>query len=436
MQRRTFLKASAAGGLATSIPATELAKSAVAPMPVNPGIDRARARFVLKQAGLDAIVLGRPENIFYATGNWPLLPRLGISDQSFAIIPADERAPITYVSPQFGFYYAAADSGLAAGVVPHLVTGPDGEKAAEAFFFADIPGVPITAREKQRRTKTRMAAPFFVESAAAVAQALAKAGISGGRLGYDSLEAKLMLNAGASAAQCVGAVDTIKRLRVIKTALEIELMKTASRANVMAANQAATAMRGLGTIKNLRNHFNSAASRLGNKPGFMVINGAVDEAYDEEFVEGTSVLIDCVSTFQGYHGDYGRTIFLGEPRSIMAVKVQVISSAWNELRDALKPGLRFSEVRDAGAAIVKKMGHQLNVPFNPHCVGLAHTEQPQLDSKGAPVDTVLEPGMIISVDCPLMESSEFGTAHLEDLTLITSDGHAPIHDIGNNCMIV
>ena len=213
-------------------------------------------------------------------------------------------------------------------------------------------------------------------------------------------------------------------------------MKAASNANVAAARKTAANMRQLGTIKNVRNAFNAETSRLGNTPGFMAVNAAVDEAYDAEFVEGTSVLIDCVSSLRGYHGDYGRTIFIGEPRKEMADKVRVTGLAWNELRNQLKPGMRFSEIRSQGAAILRKMGYPLNVPFGPHCVGLAHTEQPLLDRKGAPIDTILEAGMIISVDCPLMEASPLGTAHLEDLTLITSDGHAPIHDNGNDFIVV
>lgn len=175
---------------------------------------------------------------------------------------------------------------------------------------------------------------------------------------------------------------------------------------------------------------------MGNMPGFMVVNGAFDEAYDEEFIDGTSVLIDCVSSLQGYHGDYGRTIFIGEPLEPMATKVRTMAAAWNELRSQLKPGMRFSEVRTAGTNIVEKMGHSLNVPFNPHCVGLAHTEQPMIDQNGVAIDTVLEKGMIISVDCPLMEATNQGTAHLEDLTLITEDGSRPIHDVSNPTIIV
>ncbi len=436
MDRRDFLAVGAVGGLAGAIPASAIAVPSAAPLLINPGIDRSRAQYVLRQAGFDAVLVGRPENIFYATGNRPLMTRLGIADASFAIIPADSRAPIIYILPQFAYYYSTVDAGLASGVEPHLVTGPDSGSAADAFYYAVPDTALIPAREKRRRVRTDAAAPYFASAAAALASILGKLAISGGRIGFDSLEALRLLEAAEPSAQSANAVDAVKAMRLIKSAFEIELMRAASIANVAAARKTAISMRKLGTIKRVRNHFNAEVSRLGNSPGFMVVNSAVDEAFDEIFAEGTSVLIDCVSTLHGYHGDYGRTIFIGEPRQPMATKIRAMGAAWNELRHQLKPGMRFSEIRGSGADILRKLGHNINVPFNPHCVGLAHTEQPMADKDGAAIDTMLEPGMIISVDCPLMETSTLGTAHLEDLTLITKDGHSPIHDISNNFIIV
>jgi Xaa-Pro aminopeptidase len=435
MDRRTFITASAVSGLATATPSLAGPTANKAPLPKNPGIDRDRARFILKQTGFDAVILGRPENIFYTTGRWPFMPRLGLNDASFAILPADSAAPIIFVLPQFPYYYTVADTGLAAGVEPRLVTTPYGDAASAAFFFADSPDAQLSAREIKRRTKTEAAKPYFPTTTSALFRALSQMGVLSGRLGFDSAEAQAQLSLSTPAAQLANAIDAVKAIRLVKTEYEIGLMRAASKTNVIAAGRAARKMRELGTIKNLRNHFNAEASRLGNVPGFMVVNGSVDEAYDEEFVHGTSVLIDCVSTLQGYHGDYGRTVFIGEPRQPMANKVKAMGQAWNELRTKLKPGMRFSEISREGGSILKKMGHNLNIPFGPHSVGLAHTEQPMLDAKGNVIDTILEPGMIISVDCPLMEASTLGTAHLEYLTLITKDGFAPIHDIGNSFIV-
>lgn len=436
MDRRTFLASSAIGGLAGALPIDTNSKIVSSTSQINPGIDRARASFLLKKAGLDAIVLGRPENVFYATGNRPVTARLGIADAAYAIIPAQEKSPIVYIVPQFTFYYAAVDPGLAVGVEPYLVTGTNDDEVAGAFYFAAPDGDRLPSREERRRQTTDNAAPYFASTNSALSSVCNKLGISSGRLGYDCMEAANILTTAVPAAQSSDSTLVIKNIRLIKSEREITLMTAASKANVAAAKNTAASMRSLGTIKNVRNHFNAEVSRMGNMPGFMVVNGAFDEAYDEEFVDGTSVLIDCVSSLQGYHGDYGRTIFIGEPLEPMATKIRIMAAAWNELRSRLKPGIRFSEIRAAGANIVKKMGHSLNVPFNPHSVGLAHTEQPMVDQAGNPIDTILEAGMIISVDCPLMEASNQGTAHLEDLTLITRDGCQPIHDISNPTIIV
>ncbi len=436
MDRRDFLAVGAASGFAGAIPVSAMQASPATLLMINPGLDRSRAQHILRQAGFDAVLVGRSENVFYATGNRPLMSRLGIADSSFAIIPADSSAPVIYVLPQFSYYYSVVDAGLAQGVELHLVTGPDAGGNAPAFYYTSPDKALIPARERQRRERTDAVSPYFATTAAAVASILGKLGANGGRIGYDSLEAQQLLKIAAPSAQGANAVDTVKAMRLIKSAFEIQLMRAASAANVAAARKTAENLRNLGTIRNVRNYFNGEVSRLGNSPGFMVVHGVVDEAYDETFTQGTSVLIDCVSTLHGYHGDYGRTIFIGEPRQPMAAKVRAMGVAWDELRQQLKPGMRFSEIRAAGANILRKLGYNINVPFNPHCVGLAHTEQPMADNAGVAIDTLLAPGMIISVDCPLMEASTAGTAHLEDLTLITTEGQAPIHDTGNKVIIV
>ena len=193
MERRTLLMAGVAGGLASAISLAAHAKEGPAASLANPEIDRTRAQFILSQAGLDGIILNRPENVFYATGHWPFLARIGVSDACFAIIPANKAVPIIYVSPQFPYYYVAGDVDLASGVVSHLVTGHEGNGAAGASFYPDSAGIVPPPRELRRRQMTQAAAPYFADIAAAIAAALAKAGITGGRIGYDSLEARQFL---------------------------------------------------------------------------------------------------------------------------------------------------------------------------------------------------------------------------------------------------
>lgn len=44
--------------------------------------------------------------------------------------------------------------------------------------------------------------------------------------------------------------------------------------------------------------------------------------------------------------------------------------------------------------------------------------------------------MVLSVDCPVLNTGIGGSAHMEDLSLITADGAEPIHTITDPVVIV
>ncbi len=111
-----------------------------------------------------------------------------------------------------------------------------------------------------------------------------------------------------------------------------------------------------------------------------------------------------------------------------------IALGWDAVREFLKPGVRYSEIRAHGRAAIKKAGFDHLVAVTPHSVGLCHTDEPGRDGPGAywvKDDLVLEENMVISVDMPVLHSGMGGTSHLEDLTLITKDGNVQINDIGD-----
>jgi Xaa-Pro aminopeptidase len=423
ISKRTFLKAAAMTGLMAST-ATEAASADGTREPL---IDRDRASFLLATAGLDGLLLGRPESTYHATGTMQAMSRFGVPGTTFALLPRDRRAPVVHIVPQFGFYYMIADTGVLPGVEQRLVTGTgdDGRAASAAMYMMRDSGA-ISAREAGRRRATEAEAPFFASSAAALADAMRGMGKSP-RIGHDTMEAAELLAIAAPGAVRRPAGDIARHIRLVRTPREIELMRAASAANVEAALTIAPQMRALGSLQAVRNAFNSHVSTLGNVPVFMAVDGVVDEGVQAEFVDGQTALIDCVSQRAGYHGDFGRTIFIGEPAAPALKNARLVAAAWEEVRAGLRPGLRFSQVRAMGTDALARMGSDLRVPFQPHCVGLAHTDQPQFGLNGEPIDLVLEAGMTISVDCPVMEVGTSGTMHMEDLTLITPDGSAPLH---------
>jgi Xaa-Pro aminopeptidase len=167
-----------------------------------------------------------------------------------------------------------------------------------------------------------------------------------------------------------------------------------------------------------------------------VIDHVSDEQFDADFVKGQAFVIDCVGDYQGYLGDYGRTVFISEP-SKSALRAQLaVGKAWDHLRAKLKPGLKFSEIMQLGGKAMHEQGTTYRVPFQPHSVGVFHSDHLGNGTSAPREDIVLRPGMIISVDCPVMESGIGGSVHLEDLMLITEDGAEPIHDIGQQGLYI
>jgi len=120
----------------------------------------------------------------------------------------------------------------------------------------------------------------------------------------------------------------------------------------------------------------------------------------------------------------------------MLKATKAMADGWDRVREQLKPGLKFAEIQALGQKALTQAGSRYRIPFNPHSVGLYHTDHFGLSGLPPVADMTLEAGMIISVDCPLLQSGIGGSGHLEDLMLITADGSEPIHDIGSQTITV
>jgi Xaa-Pro aminopeptidase len=221
----------------------------------------------------------------------------------------------------------------------------------------------------------------------------------------------------------------MRRARLAKSPGELKLMRLAAGANAQAAVAAASAARSLGSAAELRARFFAEAAKRGNTGHFMVIGGVSSEVFDQPLRDGMAVSIDCVSTCRFYHGDFGRTIFIGEPKAPIVRALSLVATAWSEVRDRLRPGLRFADVQRIGREALRKLDPTLSVSFTPHSVGLHHTDHPgpSLLDAAPPEALVLEKDMVLSVDCPVFVAGLGGTAHFEDLMLIRDGPAETIH---------
>ena len=439
MNRRNFLVTGGIAGVAavTNVGATEAHTPAAPPLVIGALLNRERASRLLRRAGLNGLVVTLPLNVYYVTNAVPVLSRFSPVTTTVAVLPADPAVPIAYLSSGFEYYAGVTDSGLAAGVQPYLVGGAFGNldpRASPAFPAAGT--YAFDAREQRRRDLLAKAAPFYDSQVKAAAKALMDRGLDHGALGADTADAQALIRLAAPRANARMADDLVLHIRLVKTETELLLMRRASENNVEAAMVTVKAAREEGSVWRVRQRFFREAAALGNISVYASVDLVMSELADGSFREGQAFMIDFVSHFAFYQGDYGRTVYYGEPDPKIRRAAETGATAWREIREQLRPGLKFSDIHRIGNDTVKKLGESFVYAFNPHSVGLQHWDQPRMALDGAPVDLELEAGMVLSVDCPLLNSGVNGTTHIEDLTLITERGSEPIHRASADAILV
>jgi len=397
------------------------------------------AQRVMQELELNALVLGDGRNFQQATGCLPVISKMGWPTLNLAILVAEPEPRVLIVMLGFSYYYMAADlhSFPDSDVFLYGFANADEmnhEQALSTFRFADRGEAPLSEIEVNRlaESRSRLEQEALHNSMGeAIQAALESADISEGQIGFDNVDIGPVLSEIIPKATQTSADDALRRIRTVKSPIEIELMRASSVINVASANAAVQKIGAGATHKDLRQAYDTELAQRGARSVFMVIDHVTDEQYDAEFSDGQAFVIDCVCDYLGYLGDYGRTVFIGEPHK-SALNAQVtVGKAWDSLRDQLKPGLKFSEIEALGQKAMSEQGTTYLVPFKPHSVGVFHSDHYGNGSSAPREDIVLRPGMIISIDCPVMETGIGGSVHLEDLMLITDDGAEPLHDVGN-----
>jgi Xaa-Pro aminopeptidase len=395
-------------------------------------MNRDRAEAVMDRLGVSALLLAEPMNVYHATGFWPQTVAMGQAGISFAIVPRDPASPVWLVTSQFVHYIYDLDHVPADYPLQILLyTAPDGVEgnAAPPFFFGEAKGGtpdPFDRYPRSSSASLLAARPALADSKRALLAALESARADG-----------LLATDSAIPQQFFGdrfayrpADPLLRWTRMVKTPAEIVLMRHAARNNAEAARVAISAMEVGGTYEALRRGFFAETGRRGGIPLFMSTDSAPVRQRDGVIRAGRSFAIDAVSHYAGYHGDYGRTVFVGPPGAPVLHALDAAVTANDAIASALRPGLRYSDVMRIGRDAVAKVGYAVSVACSAHSVGLLHTDEAFKDDalNFSKADHLIEQDMVLSVDCPTLQVDASGNVHLEDLWLITKDGCEPLND--------
>jgi len=132
------------------------------------------------------------------------------------------------------------------------------------------------------------------------------------------------------------------------------------------------------------------------------------------------VLIDWGARLDGYCCDLTRVVGTGTiPRDLRGL-VDIVLDAQAAVFERLRPGTRCGDADAAGRAVIAGAGYGCRFAHGVgHGVGLLVHEGPRL---GSGCDTVLQPGMVVTVEPGIYVPGEAGV-RIEEMALITPEGH-------------
>lgn len=157
------------------------------------------------------------------------------------------------------------------------------------------------------------------------------------------------------------------------------------------------------------------------------INASIFEriATEKRIRYGEAVIIDLTSSYRGYTGDGGRTIFAGGKVTPEQKRIyQVCHQSLHEAFKAVKPGAKCHEPDTVARKVIEDAGYgKYEHKFSTgHQLGWALHGSPSIN-RG--VEFVIQPNMVIALEprVHMFDRPEVGGAHLENVALVTEDGN-------------
>lgn len=397
--------------------------------------NKPRAYQVMEEEGLDGIVALNPVNVFYLTNYLGYKVAQMYSFPSFAVMPRDPDQPTFLITSHVDLWNIANSEREYPEIMPYSYATNWTDYLDEQNWSVTPDAGPATPwpmdekgfvpREAEwQSVQNHYNGLMSASSEYALARALKESGLERGILGVDDWRiSKVLENVGMDAVQCVEGDNAFRRIRLIKSDVELAHMRTIANANQDAAEAMFSQIGRGATRADIDKLFMIEAAKRGAKATWIAA-GSVGGLPDAEVVEGRPLLMDAVSQINLYHGDFGRTFVLGEPSKKLEQRASLLRVAWDESFAALRPGVKYSDIKAVAQDAMKKTGLPMfGVGASPHSVGLQHTDEPFVE--GLPFqkrdDLTLQEGMTMTVDFPYMEPG-WGACHLEDLVVITKDG--------------
>jgi Xaa-Pro aminopeptidase len=405
-------------------------------------LNRAQADRVLAKHGLDGLVAAQPHNVYYLSSYWGVLMGVGRDPLYFAVLPKNDANPAALVMGSFEMRRLVTEGGT---WVPNLVgyTAPlDAEHAADGAG-APYVGWPVRAGAALSTTERawldiqdRLRGTEAASAILAIVRAVREAGLERATIGIDDLRLERWLRAaGLDRATFVHAEHVFCEIRRVKSAPEIDLLRTAARLNETACLEATAQIHEGADWHEVENHYMAELASRGGRGCYL--SGGSGGLPHLRVRRGEPTMIDALGRYRQYVGDFGRTVVVGDPSAELLRRNAAMQRGWFEVVETVRPGLRYRELAERCVNAIRRHGFPEFVLAVPHSIGLQHTDDPAPMTLAGPDygDPVLEPGVVLNVDLPFIEIG-WGALHLEDTLLFTADGCEPLTSMQVDLLVV
>ncbi|MTH52367.1 M24 family metallopeptidase [Bacillus mangrovi] len=296
----------------------------------------------------------------------------------------------------------------------------------KAIFITDFRYTEQAAKQAGGFEIVQHSGPIMKEAAEQVKKlGITKLGFEQDHLTFSQHRQYAEAMAGTELIPVSGAVE---KLRLIKSPAEIKILKEAAGiADAAYAHILHFVRPGLKEI--------DVANEL---EFFMRKNGAASSSFDiivasgyrsalphgtasEKVIEsGDFITLDFGAYYKGYCSDITRTFAAGEPSDKMKEIYSIVLEAQLRAMNGIKAGMTGREADALTRDLITEKGYGDHFGHSTgHGLGLEVHEGPALSHRS---DTVLEPGMVVTVE-PGIYLAGIGGVRIEDDTVVTEDGN-------------
>ena len=386
---------------------------------------RGRVRDELQRLEIDACLVTTPANIFYTTGFFSPVINLSfrLMGTDTVLIPADPAQPAALMTSDFAAPAARATTSIedirtyrmwVENRDLDVITGPSGSEAK-------ISRPPQWNPDEIDETITSM---------------LEERGLSAATIGIDLryvyADTLFRLQQNNPECQFVDVTGMLYGLRAIKYPEEIALHRSAAQLFESGLRRAIAEAKEGQSAQAIKYNYQAGALEaamadpsLGElQSAFGFISAGTGSSFGDRsgIHSGDLIKFDCGVSVGGFYSDCGRTFAFGRATADQRRIHDALAEAHAAAREVMRPGTAISAIYQAAEQVMQahsfagySRGHY------GHSIGLdTFVEEPPFIS--ANEHSELQPGMLFCLETPYYSAST-GSYQIEDMILITEDGH-------------